>query len=216
MGDDQTMRGITVKLITVDGGPSLGDSTDPVWVTNQAILDAVDGATTAFRTVTYAHHEIHSGSSFAVGHNGTINADATIEITFKTPDTTKWAHMVVSSRSSGEANICIYEEATVTAGSGTEKTIYNRNRNSATTSTLINNADPAVAGLITVDPTVTDDGTCIYEEHFGSGQTRGGAVRGTDEFVLKQNAQYVIRVTSEAAANDCDICLNWYEHTDVA
>jgi len=35
-------------------------------VSNDVLTNAVDGTTTSFRTVDYAHHEIHSGSHYYI------------------------------------------------------------------------------------------------------------------------------------------------------
>ena len=46
-----------------------------------------------------------------------------------------------------------------------------------------------MAGNIAEGATVAG-GTCIYEEHFGSGQTRGGATAGRNEFLLLPDTEY--------------------------
>ncbi|MFA5584609.1 MAG: hypothetical protein WDA09_10385 [Bacteriovoracaceae bacterium] len=103
-------------------------------------------------------------------------------------------------RSTGEANIEIYEDPTIT-DNGTEQTPVNRNRKSTNT-----------AGLdVFLTPTASDNGNLLMQEHFGAGQFGGGEVRGANEFVLKDTKKYLIVVTSEAASNDVTVVLDWYE-----
>jgi hypothetical protein len=166
-------------------------------------IGAVSQSTGAVKMLDYAHHEIHAGSHFTTHAEATLASDATLSISITTPNTTKWAHMVVRARSSGEANIDFLEASTYSAGSAL--TAQNRNRNSANTTTLT---------AIVKDATNDDTGSSFYMEHFGSGQVVGGTSRGDQEWVLKQNTKYSFLLTSEANSNDCEIILDWYEQQD--
>ena len=111
----------------------------------------VDGTTTAVTQISYPHHEIHAGSSFSVDFsNITANTDLhRTVIGINTPDTTRWAHIVVTVTSTSAAQFSIYENRTVgTPGSGTAATIYNRDRNSATTSTILDQAGTPAANKV--------------------------------------------------------------------
>ena len=122
---------------------------------------------------------------------------------------------LILGRSSGEANICIWEGRTWDTNTGTRHPVYNRNRNSANTTTLLEDSNGTfTAGNVNLNPDNPTSGTCIYDEHFGSGQSRGGATTGRNEFILKQNTTYAITITSEAASNDVELILDWYEHTN--
>ena len=50
----------------------------------------------------------------------------------------------------------------------------------------------------------------------GSGKRIGGTGRSAEEFVLKQNTNYVFLVTNQTAGatNETNFFLNWYEHQD--
>ena len=111
----------------------------------------VDASSWALNVIEYEHHEIHSGSAYSVYYDNTTAStdDHRSAIGLQTPDTTKWAHMVIEITASSPAEFYILEGQTIDLDAGTEQTIYNRNRNSASTSTLVNLANPQVAGSVT-------------------------------------------------------------------
>lgn len=170
----------------------------------QHIRFSVDRATNALNTIDYAHHEIHSGSSFTADYTVELGNGATIDILVITPNTTKWAHMEYTLLCELETEIKIYEAVT-TSNDGTGLTEFNRNRNSATAATTV----------ASHTPTVTDTGTLIRTKHFGSGKTSGGEARDLAEIILKQNTKYLYRITNATSSvNYITFLLHWYEHTD--
>lgn len=164
----------------------------------------IDPSTEAMPIVDYAHHEIHEGDHYFIkGWMDLTNAQV-FDFLATTPDTLKWAHMVVAFSSEAESHITIYE-GTTTSADGTAVTAVNRNRNSSNT--------PGV--VVTHTPTVTGVGTQIASYKMGSMQKAGGEVRGNNELVLKQNTKYLIRITNDTALNNWfDYLADWYEHTD--
>lgn len=97
----------------------------------------------------------------------------------------------------------VYEGITSTEGTGI--TEFNRNRNSATEATCV----------VVHTPTVSNTGTLLRTKHFGTGKTAGVETHENDEWVLKQNTKYLIRLTNATtSANYCTLVLNWYEHTN--
>ena len=75
--------------------------------------------------------------------------------------------------------------------------------------------------IFTFTRTTGVDSTVIFESHFGidagvgAGRvTGGGAARGTQEWVYKQNTRYLVAAISATAANIISIKLSWYEHTN--
>ena len=183
---------------------------------HNTVSAGVDDISGSLQIIAFAHHEIHEGDSFVATADATLATDGTIVLSFRTPDTAKWSHMTLLARSSGEANVQLVENPTVTLSAGASHPAFNRNRNSATVTTLSDSSTAAwVPGSITLGGTQSG-GTMIYEEHFGAGQTRGGATAGRNEFVLKQDEEYAIILTSEANANDCELILDWYEHTNAS
>jgi len=163
---------------------------------------AVDAMTYAMTTINYDHHEVHGGSSYVVSGTATLGNGATQDILVVTPNTTKWAHLIGLVTSSGLATVTFYEGATV-SNAGAATTEVNRNRNSTNTAGVV----------VTTGPTVTGTGTAIFSQSSGAGQNVGGEVRGENEFILKQNTIYLLRITSAAAANVVNYILDWYEHT---
>lgn len=160
------------------------------------------------------HHEIHEGDSFSATHDDTLANGGTISLSFKTPATTKQPHFTFLGRSSGESSICLNEGVTATSSTGNQHPVYNRKRDSANETDLLEDTAGTgfTAGNIAEGATISG-GTCIYEEHFGAGQTRGGATAGRNEFLLAPDTEYEVVLTSEAASNDCEVILDWYEHT---
>ena len=74
-------------------------------------LAQIDKSTRAVETIEYEHHEIHDGSSFHAFHADTDVADnERIVLSFKTPSTTKWIHMLGEVTASGEAEFWLYED----------------------------------------------------------------------------------------------------------
>ncbi len=94
---------------------------------------------------------------------------------------------------------------------GTGMGEHNHNRNIAD-----------AAGLaVTHTPDAGADGSEIHHERFGNdagppGNSSGGAGanRGTQEWILKQNERYLLRVTSRSANNNISIVIDWYENTN--
>jgi hypothetical protein len=177
----------------------------------------IDLSTRSFQTIDYAHHEIHAGSYYVVGHAAGSKGDGDkINIYLKTPDTASWVHMFVRWSASGAAYMRVLEGPTVTANTGTTQLVYNRNRNSNNTTTVWNNATTPVQGSVMKDATVTNNGTMVYEEFSGAARTFGAASRNSEEIILKQNTVYIFEVESDAAGLVLDIDLDYYHHTDQA
>lgn len=177
-----------------------------------------DGISSATNIIDYAHHEIHSGSSFTV-HVYDVDFDGAevISVSFKTPDTSKWFHCLALVGSSTASTFEIGEGSTVTAGSGSAYTIKNRNRNSTKASSAVDTAGTPVANTATLNGTITNIGTVIHGEGLGGGknQSGGGGVRDADEYILKQDTVYSFRLTNGATANGvASMEITWYEHTN--
>jgi len=168
----------------------------------------IDATTHTLQTIDYAHHEIHAGSHFKASYQDTSMAtNDTITLLFVTPDTTEWAHWVLTGQATGAVVIQLYE-GTTTSSNGTAVTVVNRNRNISGT---------ANTTLVYHTPTVTTDGTKIVEKWLGSEGFKedvGGGIRGDSELILKQNTKYLIRLTAVSNGIKGAIGGDWYEHTD--
>ena len=94
-------------------------------------------------------------------------------------------------------------EAVTTSNNGTTLDVFNRDRNSGSTATII----------AFHTPTVTGTGTRIRCWHAGSGRNFGGGDRGSHEFILKQNTKYLFRITNATTNNNfMALKIDWYEH----
>jgi hypothetical protein len=189
--------------------------------------DHMDSTTDAVLTVDYTHHEIHEGSAFHAEYSVTTAAtdDHRTGIMFKTPNTTKYAHMVITVSASDPAEAIFNEAPTLAdSGDGTDLAVFNRDRNSATTSTLSSLEDTPTVGSLTsmneaemaaVGPS---SGTELEHVFLAGGRgpfAVGGTSRGTQEWKLKANTIYLIYLQNTGAnANTHYISLDWYEHTD--
>jgi len=144
------------------------------------------------------HRRIHQGVFFSISRHTTLGLNATDKILFVTP-AGGYAHLLFALRTSLEASF-ILTEAPTTSAAGTALTPINRNRNSSNTAQAV----------LTHTPTVSAAGTQLYEMHVG-GSRQGGDDRGNNEWLLKPETAYLFTVTSEAAANDVTLFLDWYE-----
>jgi hypothetical protein len=178
-----------------------------------ARLDMISGS---LEVIDYEHHEIHGGSSFSVSHYGTSKGDGdTINIYLKTPNTTKLCHVLFSWSSSGAAFGRIYEAPVITANTGTNGVaIFNRYRDSANASVVVDNATSPAANKVGIDVTKTGDGTILLVEYAGVAKSQGASHRGDSEFILKANTAYLFEVESDAAGLTLNSTIAWYEHTN--
>jgi hypothetical protein len=190
-------------------------------------ISFIDLSTTAAVQIDYPHHEIHDGNSFHAEYSVTTAAsdDDVTAILFKTPNTTKWAHMVVTVSASDPAEAIINEGPTLAdSGDGSDLAVYNRDRNSSTTSTMQSLEDtPTVGSLTKANETEWTNigvsaGTELEHIYLAGGEgplAVGGVSRGTQEWILKQNTIYAIYLQNTGAnANTHYVGLDWYEHTN--
>jgi len=113
-----------------------------------------------------------------------------------------YAHLLVNASCGGDADIYIYEGATVTGG--TSFTAIKRNRTSATTS----------QSAILINPTVTLTGTEIDAQIVtgGTGKKSGGAGSNVLEIVLNPLTTYLFRLTNvNGTSHMAELLLEWYE-----
>jgi hypothetical protein len=115
--------------------------------------------------------------------------------------------MVFRAACGGDMEAELLEGATVTAGTGSAMTEFNKNRGSSRAAT---------AG-VRRDMTVTDAGTLIENELTPGGtggNAIGGASVGRPEWVLNINTVYVFRITNRAGnAQPMSIAIEWYEES---
>ena len=179
----------------------------------------LDKATRALLIMDYVHHEVHEGSHYtamwSVADIGaaTTPADA-MTLTFVTPDTTKWCHMVALFSGVGGALCTIREGGTGEASPTGTVLCNNNNRNSTNTSGILDLT--GTAGKMSYDNELDTGGTLLRSEYISgasTNQNKGGSVSAERfEWVLKQNTRYQIAMRSTATVA-ASIVVHWYEHT---
>jgi hypothetical protein len=175
----------------------------------------IDRATNSLQIIDYAHHELHSGSSFMY-HDVIASLSNTIvqDYVIITPNTSRWSHIGHSVESTGPLTLQIFEGSDRTSAR-TLQTVFNRDRNSsiaATTMIYKNDATGASSGG-------TTDGTRIVWWSGGIANnktTNGTNVGSSNEKILKRNTTYIFRITSGMDSNLISVSFDWYEHTNIA
>ena len=170
----------------------------------QGKVFAQDASTEATTQISYEHHEIHSGSHYFIRGYQMLGSGDTLTFALKTPNTTKWTHLLFQITGSLITEVKMFEGATVTGGS--LLTPFNSNRNS----------DNVSVDSVWSLPTVPVYGTCIDSSKVGAsgGSKFGGSITRDSEIILKQNTTYVWRIESGSASNYVMWDAEWYEHTD--
>jgi len=167
----------------------------------------IDSSTWAVNIIDYAHHEVHGGSAYWAYKTVTLGNAEVSGIGITTPDTTKWAHLLLKIDLSAAAVFDVLEDVTSFSG-GAAFTPFNFNRNSDNTSGLT-----VVTGSTGDDLITPTGGAAIWDEDLG---TRGAQTsrQNAAEMILKQDSNYLFRITNSTASNNASILLTWYEHTD--
>jgi len=167
--------------------------------------DSYDKITLATKVIDFETEQINIGTMYRSGFQKDIpNGDSAI-FTITTPDTTKWCYFTPNVDGENEFRITFYEDtARVGITGGSSIIPANTNRNSTDTSGCVCVSDPVfdATGLKVLGNVV-----------FGSGKSSGGTGAPANEWVLKQNATYVILVINQTtSANQVNIRANWFEH----
>ena len=169
-----------------------------------------DLTTHAITTIEYEHHEIHGGRGYSLSQSTATDAldiAAPLTVWIITPNSTRWAHMTWELSVSAMALFSIFEDdgnaSNFDISGGDAGVAMNANRNSTNTSVL------TLATGVTV--TKAETGALIYSEYLGGFKQSGTASR-RHEMILKQNTEYLFRLTSIADNNEGSMNLDWYEH----
>lgn len=163
----------------------------------------VDAFTGDLVIIDHAHHKTHLGKSFRVGSVANLANNATIDIVLATGDTT--THLEYYANVGGNSTIDFYEAPTVTGGTGTAMTIFNKRRDSATAS----------VNAARLNQTVTGTGTALQSLFVPGGTggiANGGSGSERKEWVLTANTTYLLRLTNIAGTTQYNnLALEWYE-----
>ena len=191
------------------------------WYLAERTIDASTHATT---TIEYEHHEIHGGRSFTAHFDNmtTNDNDHRSAIGFQVSNTARWPHMTIEISASYPAEFFLIEAPTIDLADGTEIVIYNRDRNSTNASTILDLANPQVAGKVTTyteaqiaAATFSGGTTLVHQFLVGGGGPKavGGIARGAQEWILDQGAKYILLMQNVGAnINLHEIHIDWYEH----
>ena len=163
----------------------------------------------------FDHHQLHEGESFrwSVMSLAGLNATASKDIEFVVPLITipsgnsvvgMCPHIRWEFVADGYCTAYIYEAPTVNAR-GTARTPIAMERNGTYT--------PGLA--IYEDSTFTSTGTLIWQGLLGSSGKVGGTDGATHEFVLRNNTNYLFRLTSGTAGLKYLMRFVWYEDLGV-
>lgn len=179
-------------------------------VSTNVILEEQTGV---LPTMDNDHRYIHQGKMFSAYHKFTVVAGGNHSFSFKTP-ATKYIHYRLASiePSADKVELMLYEDAEITAATGTVIASNNRERNSTLT-----------AGVeIRALPTFTKDGTLLpglstyLPGSTGVGQSRTGTNSKADsEIVLKRNTVYKLYLENgSTSSNTIAASLRWYEEDE--
>jgi len=167
------------------------------------ITIAVDNATDALIMIQETHSQIHEGDMFSYCNTTDIANSGNFTILFVTPNNGLGTHIVFVVETEAEAGFQIWESANVSANGTMDMHIVNRNRTSANLSAV----------MIYNTPTLNSLGSMICDKHWGTGKGVGGEDRAAEEWLLKPNTKYIIRVTNfTTSANYASTELIWYQH----
>ena len=162
----------------------------------------------------FDQHQVHEGESFHHDfYNGSLGSGANKDIRLVVPNititsnaVTQCPHFRWTVDCIDLATVSLYEGATFSASaSGSLISPIAMERNGTYSSLL----------QLYEDPIPLTTGSLIDTHHFmlaATNQVQGGGNSATiDEFVLKNNTQYLFRVNSGAASNRVAIDFIWYE-----
>jgi len=171
----------------------------------------------ALITIPPEHHEIHCGDSYEMSYIADLSNGGVLNILIIVPNEglsetnpgdsqgVKQYHLKGTVTTEAEATIEFFEGTTVSAN-GTAIDVFCRNRNYSSGDEID----------IYHTPTVTSTGTRLIIAKSGSGRSVGGLVGRSDEFILKDNTIYLLRITNDVTTNEwVNVNLDYYVHPGV-
>jgi len=171
----------------------------------------------AVLTIPIEHHEIHCGDSYECSYITNLGNGGVLDVLIVVPNEglseahpgdaqdTKQYHFKGTVATESEATVEFFEAVEVSAN-GTALNVFCRNRNFTIGDTLD----------IYHTPTVTSTGTRLVVAKTGSGRGIGGTLGRSDEFILKDNTLYLLRITNNTTTSEwVSINLDYYVHPGV-
>jgi len=172
----------------------------------------------ALITIPVEHHEIHCGDAYEFSYIADLGNNGVLDILIIVPDEgltetepglqqdVKQYHFRGKVATEFESSVMFYEGATVT-DNGTAISVYNRNRNAS-----------AYVDFLDVyhTPTVTATGTLLESNKIGSARSVGGPAGREEEWILKNNTIYLLRIINDTSNNNyVDVHANYYVHPGI-
>lgn len=193
----------TVPVITSNSTSTVNATVfAQVETTGKLVVPYIDKTTGVLVMVDQVHTEIHEGTMFSVCNVTDLTSSGNMTFLLITPNSTNGLiHIVFDVETESEAEYQLWENSTI-SNNGTAVTPINRNRSIATTA----------ATKVFYTPTITSLGATLCTKHWGSGKGVGGGDRSIEEWVLKANTNYIIRVTNFTVnANHATLEMVWYQ-----
>lgn len=155
-------------------------------------------------TIDFNHYKVHAGEMFSATYSATITAGANQDIMIVTGANDP--HVNFNIAVTGQGLFSIYEGITSSAN-GTTLTVYNMNRNSANSCTLVMFSGPTWS---------TNSEKLIYRAIMPGGAsptTRvGGVTRPGTEWELLPSTKYLVRIANESGStNTSSVNIEFYE-----
>jgi hypothetical protein len=173
--------------------------------TDNSSVQQLAGSDRPFPMVDINHLRLHEGRAYNVyrlyPNAAKLAAGASCNIAIAWASNV-YAHLVIDASCGGDAELYMYEGATVTGG--TAFTALSRHR-------VI---DVASQSAVLINPTVTSVGTELDGQLVvgGTGKKAGGGGAGSLEMVLKPLTTYLFRLTNvNGTAHMAELFLEWYE-----
>lgn len=159
----------------------------------------------AVSTIDYVHHAIHDSCHFCVTvYDSDVDIGTPKIVRITTPDTSIRCHLVAYISGDGGFLFEFYENPTLD-DAGDALTILNNNRNSVNTAT-------ATAFEDTTTQAPNNDGILLEAGYSGGEKKKESGTLGfRDEFILKQDEDYLVKITAESDSTKIIIVLKWYE-----
>lgn len=144
-----------------------------------------------------------NGDAFTTNYSAAIATDTTLTLLAITTATTKYTNLTIDLFISCNCDIALYELLTAQAVAGTASTTYNKNRNSAVTSSTTVTRYPSA---------VTVSTTILYSATIPTAQ-----VVTLPTFRLAASKRYYLLLTPKAAGtNTLGAVLNWVDQSTLS
>lgn len=211
----QVASGTNVAQVVAPSSPTAAYGTNGLRV----IIGPTDPISNIPVTIPYDHHQIHEGETWHLDKLiSNLASGSTYDIVFTVPNITipagiavveRVPHLRWSFKANDLCTVQFYAGPTVTAATGSALTPVNYERNGTYTSQLTVLDAPTVTVVGTLLKT---DVTLATSAAPGGGSGAGGSI---EEWVLKNNTQYLLRVTSGNNGMDMHLIFLWYEDKGV-